>query len=210
MGDTVIEALLAGFSTGLFCGTTCLPFMAPYLVAENRGFSSTALIWLQFMLGRLGGYILFGALFGYLGQKITQSGFNLISVACMMLMSLVLLLYAVGLFKPKWDFCLGHAPLKKKVPVVMGFLMGVNICPPFLMSAAYVFTLHSTLKGIVYFLIFFAATSVYFLPMIFLGFLGRMNEFRFVARASAIAVGILFTVYGIFAISRGLLVIHTI
>jgi sulfite exporter TauE/SafE len=85
----------------------------------------------------------------------------------------------------------------------------VNICPPFLISVAYVFTLHSMVKGIVYFLVFFAATTVYFLPLFFLGFLGKLNEFRAVARVSAVLVGLLFMAYGVYAISRGILVVHS-
>jgi sulfite exporter TauE/SafE len=73
---------------------------------------------------------------------------------------------------------------------------------------AYVFTLHSLFKGIIYFLVFFAATTVYFLPLFFLGFLGKLNEFRAVARVSAVLVGLLFLVYGLYAIIRGIRVTH--
>ena len=83
------------------------------------------------------------------------------------------------------------------MPTTLGFLMGINVCPPFLLSLAYVFTLHSMAKGLVYFLVFFCATSLYFVPLLFVGWLGRMKEFRWAARASALAVGILFLVYGI-------------
>ena len=74
--------------------------------------------------------------------------------------------------------------------------MGLNVCPPFLMSAAYVLTLHSLLKGLVYFLLFFCATTVYMVPLLFAGLLGRMAEFRWAARIAALAVGVLFLVYG--------------
>ena len=98
---------------------------------------------------------------------------------------------------------------RRRIPLLMGFLMGVNICPPFLISVAYVFTLHSMFKGIVYFLVFFAATTLYFLPLFFFGFLSKLNEFRAVARVSAVLVGLLFIAYGIYAFSSGSLMVHS-
>ena len=82
-------------------------------------------------------------------------------------------------------------------PLTLGLLTGFNACPPFLLSLAYVFALHSTWKGLVYFLVFFCATTVYMLPLLAVGLLGRMAEFRLAARFSALAVGLLFMVYGI-------------
>jgi len=92
----------------------------------------------------------------------------------------------------------------------MGFLMGINICPPFLMSLAYVFSLHSAFKGIIYFLMFFLGTTLYFLPVAFLGFLGKMKEFRLIARVAGLIVGFAFLTYGIYYIIRGLTLFHGI
>jgi len=194
---------------GLFCTTSCLPFIAPYLVAEQRDTRATAGILLQFILGRLGGYVLFGAVFGWLGERLAGPAFNLFTIVSLVLLSFLLILYAVGLLKPSWSVCGMSSWPRRRIPLLMGFLMGVNICPPFLISVAYVFTLHSTFKGIVYFLVFFAATTLYFLPLFFLGFLSKLNEFRAVARVSAVVVGVLFIAYGIYAIGRGPLMVHT-
>ncbi|MFH0952942.1 MAG: sulfite exporter TauE/SafE family protein [Verrucomicrobiota bacterium] len=210
MNEVILQPLLAGLSTGLFCSTYCLPFIAPYLVAERRSARATAKVLLEFILGRLGGYVLFGAVVGYLGQRLDSRVFNLVSIGSLVLLSGLLLLYAADLVKPQRSLCLNRRWIGRKTPLLMGFLMGVNICPPFLLSVAYVFTLHSMVKGVAYFLVFFAATTLYFLPMFFLGFLGRMNEFRAVARVSALMVGVLFLAYGVYAIARGTLVMHSL
>ena len=56
----------------LFCTTYCLPFIAPYLVAEKRSGRGGGRADLpQFILGRLGGYVLFGAVFGWLGERLS-------------------------------------------------------------------------------------------------------------------------------------------
>ena len=201
--EIIIQPLLAGLSMGLFCATTCLPFIAPYLVAEQRNARGTAGALIQFILGRLVGYVLFGALFGWLGERLTGAAFNLFTLISLILLSVLLIFYAVGLMKPSWALCGMTAWPRRRVPLLMGFLMGVNICPPFLMSVAYVFTLHSTFKGIVYFLVFFVATTLYFLPLFFLGFLSKLHEFRVVARISAVLVGLLFVADGIYAICHG-------
>jgi len=162
---------------------------------------------LKFIFGRFSGYVLFGAIFGYLGERINNSTVNLILIISLMALSLLLIIYASGLLKQK-SWCSGKF-FREKSPLLMGFFMGINICPPFLMSLAYVFTLHSAVKGIIYFIMFFLGTSIYFLPLVFLGFLGKMKEFRLIARISALIVGIVFLIYGIYYISRGVMIFHS-
>ena len=218
MEEVLIQPLLLGLTVGIFCFTYCVPFIAPYLVAEERKINRNFKIILKFIFGRFGGYVLFGAIFGYLGEKINSQAVNLILIISLMVLSLVLIIYASGFFppkadppragKPKLSFCTGKF-FREKSPLLMGFLMGINICPPFLMSLAYVFILHSTVKGIVYFIMFFVGTSLYILPLVFLGFLGKMKEFRLIARISALIVGIVFLIYGIYYISRGVVIFHS-
>jgi sulfite exporter TauE/SafE len=209
MNDVLIQPFLLGISVGIFCFTYCVPFIAPYLVSEQRKLKKNFKIILEFILGRLGGYILFGAIFGYLGQKIASQTVNLILIIALMVLSVILIFYALGFLKPKGIFCSAKfIKFRTKAPILMGFLMGINICPPFLMSLAYVFTLHSIVKGIIYFLMFFLGTTVYFIPITFLGFLGKMREFRLIARIAGLVVGLAFLIYGIYYLIRGLSIIH--
>jgi len=210
MTDIIIQPFLLGISVGIFCFTYCVPFIAPYLASEERKLSKNFKIILQFIFGRLGGYILFGAIFGYLGEKISNQTVNLILIVSLIILSLFLIIYALGFLKPKGIFCsVKYLKFREKSPLLMGFLMGINICPPFLMSLAYVFTLHSALRGIIYFLMFFLGTTLYFLPVTFLGYLGKMKEFRFIARIAGLIVGFAFLIYGIYYIVRGLTIFHT-
>ena len=197
MPDVILEPLLAGFSMGLFCCVSCYPFLAPIFAAENRSAGGTLRIWLQFILGRLAGYVLFGAAIGWLGERFNEAWFTQASLAGLMIMAVLLIFYALGFWRPGWSFCAAGTRRGKATPALLGFLMGVNACPPFLLSVAYVLTLHSLVKGIIYFLVFFCATTVYLVPLMFVGWLGRMPEFRWAARVSAVVVGILFLVYGI-------------
>ena len=195
MPHLILEPLLAGLATGLFCCASCYPFLLPVFAAEHRGARGVLGVWLQVLGGRLAGYLLFGALAGWLGERLGTAGFQRASAVALMAMALILLLYAVGLLRSGHAAC-AAAGRGRSAPALLGFLMGVNVCPPFLLSLAYVVTLHDTLKGVVYFLVFFLATSIYLLPLLFAGLLGRMKEFRLAARLAAVAVGILFFVYG--------------
>ncbi len=195
--EVILEPLLAGFSTGLFCCVTCYPFLLPIFAAEERKAGATLRVWLQFLLGRLAGYVLFGTAIGWLGERLQFAWLDRLTTLGLMLMALVLVFYAIGFRQPRWSFCAAGTRRGAATPLLLGFLLGLHICPPFLVSVAYVFTLHSTAKGIVYFLVFFCATSVYLVPLLFVGGLGRMPEFRLAARASALAVGGLFFLYGI-------------
>ena len=197
MRALLIEAGLAGLSTGMFCCLTCYPFLAPVFAAEARSARRNLVVWLQFLLGRLAGYVLFGAAIGWLGERFASAWLDRVSILGLLLMALVLVFYAIGFRRPRWSFCAAGTPRAMTAPLLLGFLLGLHICPPFLMSMAYVFTLHSMLKGILYFLIFFCATSVYLVPLLAVGWLGRMPEFRLAARLSALAVGLLFLAYGI-------------
>ena len=195
--DVIIEPLLAGFSAGLFCCVSCYPVLIPVFAAEQRRGSQSLRVWLQFLGGRLGGYLLFGAGIGWLGEQCQETWLSVISALVMMAMALLLMSYAIGFWKPAWSLCAAGTPRAALTPVALGFLTGLNACPPFLLSVAYVFALHSMMKGLIYFLVFFCATSVYLLPLFAVGLLGRMPEFRLAARISAFIVGLLFLFYGI-------------
>jgi len=202
MKELLATAFLSGLSVGLYCFTCCIPFAAPLMVSEDRSKKENAALLLRFTMGRLAGYLAFGAAIGYLGERSGARWLDTIMAAAMTAASILLILHAVGLMKAdKFSFCAGIKRMNPKLPFLMGLLMGVNVCPPFLMSLSYVFTLHSLVLGIVYFLLFFAGTTLFFAPLFFLGLAGRTREFRFVGRLSALVAGIVFLVYGIYKLA---------
>ncbi len=210
INSLIVQPLLLGLSAGLFCVTFCVPFIAPILVSEERKAKENFKVVLKFIFGRLVGYILFGAIFGYLGQRWMSVNFDLWIAIALMFLSLILIFYAIGLLKKKFTLFRGKPltrfsfcsikRLRRKTPWLLGFLMGINVCPPFLMAVAYVVTFHSWFKGVIFFLMFFLATTIYFLPLFFLGFLSRMKEFRLIARVSALIVGLMFFIYSVLSI----------
>ncbi|HOW58386.1 MAG TPA: sulfite exporter TauE/SafE family protein [Candidatus Omnitrophota bacterium] len=198
--EMIFQPLLAGLSVGAFCLTYCFPFMGSFLTVEDRPFKKNTLIVLQFLGGRLAGYLCIGILAGYSGEKLNSGLLRLMTDISFLLLSLILFLYLVGLVREKNPLCAGSARLKGKSPFTMGFLMGINLCPPFLLAVSYVISQHYVLYGMIYFFLFFLSSSIYFLPLIFVGFLARTKEFRFMARLSGFVVAGIFFIYGIYSI----------
>jgi sulfite exporter TauE/SafE len=200
----LLAPLLAGLSTGIYCLTTCFPFITSCLVAEERHFSKNLALLGQFILGRLIGYIAFGLFFGFLGEKINREWINVIADLSLIFLSLVFVFYLLRILRQKPSQGCAAKRISSVHPLAMGFLMGINFCPPFLLSLTFIFTLHSAFKGMLYFILFFISSTVYFLPLIFFGMLSRLKEFRNVGILSGFLVALLFSAYGIYSVSRNL------
>ena len=66
--------------------------------------------------------------------------------------------------------------------------------------------LADVLKSVLYFTIFFFASSVYFLPMIFVGMLAKMKELQKTARVSGIMAACVFIIYGGYSIMKNFII----
>lgn len=197
--ELILQPLLAGLSVGAFCLTYCFPFIGTFFGAEERSPKKNFLILLEFLGGRLAGYLCFGLLVGYLGEKFDPRWLRRATDISFIVLSLALFFYLLGLVREK-NFCRPPKFLKARSPMLMGFFMGINLCPPFLLSVTYVFSRHSALYGMAYFALFFLASSLYFLPTVFVGLASRAKEFRTMARTSGFLVATLFFIYGIYSL----------
>lgn len=203
MSDVLVSPLLLGLSTGVYCFVYCIPFIAPVMVSKERRTRENFYVIAKFVLGRLVGYLSFGAIAGYLGERLAGVNFELFTLIALALLSILLILHALGIWQGSRYSCCGFINKhERSIPFFMGMLMGVNACPPFLLSLTYVLTLQSVIKGIVYFFMFFVGTTVYFVPVFFLGYLNRIKEFQLVGRISAIVVGLVFLGYSIYGLSK--------
>jgi len=200
MTEVILSALALGFSTGVSCLAICTPFYLPYLIAEQRKIKTNFLEFAELLLGRLLGYLLFGLVFGYLGKIINLGWVSSLSTVSLGALSLFIILYSLNFFKIKHLSLACHWEKIKTVkpPFLIGLLTGVNVCPPFLLSLNYIFILGDVVKGLVYFLFFFLATSVFFIPLVFLGKLSYFKEFQFLARLTMLVVGLIFFSYSIY------------
>ncbi len=199
MLSTIITAFALGISTGLSCVMVCAPFFIPYIIGDDRGIRKNSIEFALFMLGRLGGYLLFGIVIGYLGQKFNHGWLNTFGTVMLLVLSVLMILYSLNFFN-KWNVCslkIVKGAKAVRMPFLIGIFTGVNLCPPFLAALDYVFLMGNIWQGIIFFLSFFIATNIYLIPIIFLGWLGKIQEFRKFARITMFLVGLIFLLYAI-------------
>jgi len=191
----IANGFLLGLTTGVFCLTWCLPALLSFILLEKRKIKQSFFIFFEFVLGRLIGAVLFGGLIGYLGLRLKSETIGAINLIVMGLLAILLIFYGIGLLKYKKSFCRFFK--KIKFPVLLGLFVGINICPPFLLALTYIFDVGGVGKGILFFLSFSLATSLYFIPFIFLGPLASKKVFQKIARIIAIFAGIFFLIYSL-------------
>jgi len=199
MAVLAAKALLLGLSTGLFCAGFCLPLVGPLLLADERaGMRRSAARIGQFLAGRLVAYLLFGLVFGALGGYLGRVWASKPVLLPFIYGALGLLMIAYGLVQsfPHLGLCRAVSPRIRSgwYLAVVGFLAGINICPPFLLAVTTVMDMGGALRGALFFSVFFLATSVYLLPLFFSGLVSRFASVRFAARVAAVASGLYFIV----------------
>jgi len=205
------EGIILGLSTGAVCLAYCGPVLIPYLLGENKNVKTNLVYVSLFLSGRLLAYLAIGLIVGIVGTLFLQpSGFNVILVGVSyIILSVVLIAYGFYRFN---EVCLGKTNTKIAfryfkqmpfiIPIVGGILTGLNICPPFLLAITKAASTHQITGSIVFFVMFFIGTSLYFLPLPFIGFFKKQKIFRIVGKFAAILAGLIYLYKGL------LMVIH--
>jgi sulfite exporter TauE/SafE len=191
------KALLLGLSTGLFCAGFCVPLVGPLLLSnENRSVRRSASRVGLFLAGRLVAYLLFGLVFGALGGALSRVwGIKAVLLPLVYAtLGVMMIVYAVVQSFPHIGFCRAVSPRIRSdwYLVIIGFLAGINLCPPFLLAVTTVMDIGGALRGALFFLVFFLATSIYLLPLFFAGLVSRFSSVRFAGRVAAVLAGVYF------------------
>ncbi|MHB1413781.1 MAG: urease accessory protein UreH domain-containing protein [Chloroflexota bacterium] len=198
--DLLWQGLLLGLSTGVFCLGACAPALVPALLTRAPGLRGGAVVVGEMALGRLVAYLLFGAAVGALGTRLDPANPVLAKVAGLATLGFALLLGAYlvragAATSPR--LCRLLPASVRRAPLAFGFLTGLSLCPPFLLALATALGAGGPLPGMLFFGAFFIGTSVYLLPLVPLGALGRWEAPRLVGRmAGFLAVGV-FAVMGL-------------
>lgn len=200
--EFLFSSFLLGLSTGVYCLFYCVPFIAPIMVAEERKRRESFFLLIKFITGRFFGYLIFGAFVGFWAEKFDNKFLTKFLEGALFLLAIILIFHSFSFVKRN-SFCLRLKKFNPHFPFLIGFLTGINICPPFLISVINVFLHKGLFFGVTYFFFFFLGTSLYFLPLFFLGFLSKLREFQFVGRISSFLVGILFFFYSLYSIFKG-------
>jgi len=90
------------------------------------------------------------------------------------------------------------------LPLALGFLTGINVCPPFLIALARAADARSALGSVRFFVVFFLGTAVYFVPMPLLGALRPLRVLQTVGRMAAGIIGIYYFYLGLVTFYGGI------
>lgn len=194
------EGFLLGLSTGFYCLASCLPLLAPYLLAEGAAaWKFNFYIFLQFLGGRFAAYMLFALLASLTGRAGQYALPAWLLPASLAATGLLMIYLAAARVAGGAGPCLLKKDLNphfKRLPVALGFVTGINICPPFAAGFLRLLGMADVLKGFFYFGGFFTATSLFISPVL-LGtpWLGvRAAE---IGRLTLLLAGIWYTVIGV-------------
>jgi len=194
------EGFLLGLSTGFYCLSACLPLLAPYLLAEGTAvWKLNFHIFLQFLGGRFAAYMLF-ALLASLAGKAGQYAFPAwLLPASMAVCGLLMVFLAAGRVAGGPGHCLlkkNMNPFFRRLPVALGFVTGIGICPPFAAGFLRLLEMADILKGFAYFGGFFSASSLFISPVL-LGTPWIGNRANEIGRLTLLITGIWYTIMGI-------------
>ncbi|MBT5420139.1 MAG: sulfite exporter TauE/SafE family protein [Candidatus Cloacimonetes bacterium] len=197
MIKTLVEGVILGLTTGTACLVTCSPIYLPYLISEDRKLSKSIIAVLEISAGRFVSYLAFGAIAGYTGAQIASVNRELFTSIAYILLSAYLVLSAVRTNK-KAKSC--HVPKMARFTqsgIILGILTGINFCPSFLIALSKAVDLGGAFSGMMLFLGFFFGTSIFLLPLAFIGQISKVSKMKMVAQYASILVAIWFTFSGV-------------
>lgn len=197
---------MLGLSTGTSCLIFCGPIIVPYLLGEGISIRQSLIDILIFLGSRFIIYLLLGLLAALIGQTFfrTEIYKEIITGSAYIILSVTLVIYAFLRIKP---LCLlknihgipANQPDRRTmaVPLVGGLVTGLSLCPALLLAFAGAASEGSILQSIVYFILFFAGTTAYFLPLVFLGLIHGKNVIHIIGKFAAGIAGLIFFVKGL-------------
>jgi sulfite exporter TauE/SafE len=193
----VLSGALLGLSTGLFCLASCAPVFVPFMIAEDRSLRRNLRIVGELALGRLAAYLLVGAAVGFLAIRVESPLVRHAAGIALIAVSILLLIFVLAGRSPSLGLCRALHTREETLPLLFGFLTGINICPPFLLAIGYAAGIGSVTGSMLVFLGFFCGTSLYLLVLLPLGLAGHRESLRTIGRTTAALSGALFLVIGI-------------
>jgi sulfite exporter TauE/SafE len=194
------EGFALGLSTGPYCLTACAPLLVPYMLAEKRtGWRGNIALLAEFMGGRLIAYLLFGVAAGWLGAKVAGHLPPRATSAAILASGLLMLFYLFAKNAPGSQWCAARWVSQgiRHLPLVLGFILGINLCPPFVAGLVRVLSLGSALLGMVYFAAFFVGTSLYVMPLAAATPWVGQKRLQFVGTLACALAGVWFTASGL-------------
>jgi len=206
----LMQGLFLGLSNGVTCVAYCTPVLIPYMLGEGKSVAQNFLALSQFLLGRLAGYLAFAFVAWLINLSVLErlGSKGLLIGALYIIFSCFLMVYAF--FKtdaPCAARSIGYIAGKIKVPflipILAGLLSGLAFCPPFLLAMTDAASEGSLSYSLFFFFMFFIGTSIFFIPIPFVGMLRCLTALRIIGKMAAGIVGLYYLYAGIITVIAG-------
>jgi sulfite exporter TauE/SafE len=207
-----LEGFILGLSSGVTCVAYCAPGLVPYLLGEGKSVARNSALTVQFLLGRLSGYLLFAVIAWSINRSILHrlSNPELLTGPAYVIFSILLIFYGFFNTTPSCAMTRMNRLRQKwgtiwpaSLPVFAGFATGLNFCPPFLLAFTGAVEKATLLKSMLFFFAFFLGTSTFFIPMPFLGIFRGISALRIIGKMAAGLIGFYYLYCGILMIIGG-------
>jgi sulfite exporter TauE/SafE len=197
-----VKGLMLGLASGAVCVAYCGPLLIPYLLSRGQNTLNNLLTILYFMAGRLAGYLMFAVLAWAAGLAAAASIRNEKAVFGVIYIVLAGLMIFYGFKRTGGDCAVKRAGFlcSTTFPAVLGFLTGLNLCPPFLLAFTEAARTEVLWRSMLFFAAFFVGTSIYILPLAMLGLGRRVEGLRYVGRLAAGVMGVFYLYLGILSL----------
>ena len=207
------EAVALGFGSGPVCVAACGPVLLPFLGAEARKLGPTGRLLAIFLGGRLAGYLGFAVVAWAAGLTLPPELRTRTMVFGLANFGLAAVLGFSVFFprracvqsqdgEPARLYQIGTANrFRPPAALTLGFLTGLNLCPPFIAAGVRAAATHSLTGALAFFALFFAGTSVWFLPALGVSWLRRFGAVPAVARMTMAALSIYYAYLGVVSVT---------
>lgn len=164
----------------------CAPVLMGLLLSrQEQAWKDNAISLALFLSGRLLAYLCFGIISFFIGEIFKgHQFFTLLFPIGEILLGLLMTAYCINMNFPHWSMCKGVLQWSNSrwTLFLAGIFTGMNLCPPFILAVGTAMESGSLLNSMIFFFIFFIATSLYLLPFIFSGIASKSGNIRSAAR----------------------------
>lgn len=209
-----MEGFFLGLANGTVCVAYCAPVLVPYMLGKGENTLENFSTLAKFLLGRLLGYMAFALLAWATNKIILQNTIYKELILGLAYIILAVFMFFYGIINSH-TFCSVKRAKKllsklsfvnsKILPIMLGLLTGLNLCPPFLIAFTGAAVSGSILGSMSFFLMFFIATSLYFLPIPFIGMLKHHSELKNIGKMAAVIMSLYYLYMGIIVIQGGII-----
>ncbi|MCX5781966.1 MAG: sulfite exporter TauE/SafE family protein [Elusimicrobia bacterium] len=192
----MIDGFILGLSNTFGCITVCAPIFLPYLLASEL---NPLIQILKFLAGRLIAYLFFALFAGYISIYFEGKINPDILYSLTVILAIWLILFSIGKMRIHAPVCkiIGKNVSGKNMPFFLGIVLGLNLCPPFLIGLNEVLKFGSLIKSVIFFAGFYLGSSLWTFLLLFSKPLQNNKYFQIAAQIIGVIVGLYYLWKGV-------------